>query len=207
MIFNDKEIERLILSIIVLSFAFMQSFYGKAEVFLFIISFVLTSLSYTFKQIIHYLAGKKFGFNVEYKLWGPGTVLAAVSSLFPLTFAVLGYIEIKSKYHDHVDRHSTDVGPFTWEIPLGIRKALISYAGIMSNLLLGMILLSFPLFDIYSLPLNIFKLGAFMNFSLALFNLLPVPDLDGIRVITYRASVWVLTTLMSLLLLIMVFII
>lgn len=205
MIFSDKELERIILSILILSFAFMFSFFHKAGVIIFLISFIITTISYIIREYAHYSSAKKFGFKSEYKLWAPGAVIAAISSLFPFTFAVLGYVKLESKYHDHVDVNLNDIGPFKWEIPLGIRKALISYMGILSNLGIGMFFLAFPLFDILTLPFNFFKFGAFINLSLALFNLLPVPDLDGIRVMVWRASVWVSTTLITAILLILVY--
>jgi len=63
-------------------------------------------------------------------------------------------------------------------------EALISLAGPASNLILAVILSLILRFSPIPLPVYLFFIIIVLNISLALFNLLPIPPLDGSKILT-----------------------
>ncbi len=89
------------------------------------------------------------------------------------------------------------IAPFGWAKPVPVNFAVltkreifkVAVAGPAANILLAIVLaLAFHLFELKTLPAigNFVLLGILFNLILAVFNLLPIPPLDGSKMVYAR---------------------
>lgn len=184
-----EEVRDLTISAIVISIAFSIALLGgitkliKASIYDFFsvitFSFIAVALGFILHELGHRSIARKFGCYSEYKMWPNGLILAILLSFFGFVFASPGAVVI----HPRID---------LWGrmIPLTRKKSgIISIAGSVMNIALSIIFLS--LYFIYNLP--IFYYGAKINAWLAIFNLIPIPPLDGFKVFLWNKSIWLAT--------------
>ena len=115
---------------------------------------------------------QRFGLWSEFRMWPMGLVLTFVTSLFGFLFASPGAVVIAG----NVDAE---------------RNGKISIAGPVVNLVLGAIGLLGCLTINHSGWVIFFLMLGNLNSFLALFNLLPIPPLDGSKIIPWRLEVWI----------------
>lgn len=181
-----EEARDLLISAIAISIAFSIALLGgiskiiKTSIsdFLSIFTFSLISVSLGFilHEIGHRNVARKFGCYSEYKMWINGLILAILLSFFGFVFAAPGAVVI----HPRIDLWGRTV-PLTKK-----KNGMISVAGSVMNIIISAIFLA--LFLIYNLP--IFYYGSKINAWLAIFNLIPIPPLDGFKVLIWNKSVW-----------------
>jgi len=192
---REKERNDLIISWIVISMAF--AFYlsginlfrifgnnaGNINNLLYGIPVALVAVGagFIFHELAHRYTAKKFGAHAEYHAWSGGLVLAISLALFiGFVFAAPGAVYI---FGERLTKR---------------QNGLISLSGPATNILTAIgfgviwiflavfasLWLSFPLISM------ILSYGILINLFLALFNLLPVPPLDGSKIISWNAIVW-----------------
>lgn len=191
---ETKEIRDILISWFVLSVAFMfllsnislynlGSSVGMITADLFVMYLFIVAVSFLSHELGHRQVARIYGFSASYQMWPLGVILALISSLLGFLIAAPGAVVISQK------------GPF-----MGGRKKLneiglrISVAGIAINIALSLIFTGLLLF--LTLPASIvpaLQIAAYINVWLALFNLIPIPPLDGSKVFYYSRKVWLLT--------------
>ena len=191
--FTGKEIRDLIISFIVIALAFSILYSNRdfnGILFIFPIVAIGVGAGFIFHELGHKFAAMHYGYWAEYQLWPTGLVIALVSSFFGFIFAAPGAVVIYSQ---------------------GMEKSengLVSLAGPAVNIVLGLIFLGIlnslgqvTDYNGYIIAL-ICLLGTRINFFLATFNLLPIPPLDGSKVLSWNALVWIVAFAISALLLV-----
>ena len=191
--FTGKEIRDLIISFIVIALAFSILYSNRdfnGILFIFPIVAIGVGAGFIFHELGHQFAAMHYGYWAEYQLWPTGLVIALVSSFFGFIFAAPGAVVIYSQ---------------------GMEKSengLVSLAGPAVNIVLGLIFLGIlnslgqvTDYNSYIIAL-ICLLGTRINFFLATFNLLPIPPLDGSKVMSWSIPVWILAFAVSAILLI-----
>ena len=191
--FTGKEIRDLIISFIVIALAFSILYSNRdfnGILFIFPIVAIGVGAGFIFHELGHKFAAMHYGYWAEYQLWPTGLVIALVSSFFGFIFAAPGAVVIYSQ---------------------GMEKSengLVSLAGPAVNIVLGLIFLGIlnslgqvTDYNSYIIAL-ICLLGTRINFFLATFNLLPIPPLDGSKVMSWSIPVWILAFAVSAILLI-----
>jgi Zn-dependent protease len=185
--FSREEIKDIVVSVVVIAFVFAYPDMANLPVV-----FLAVILGFFFHEMAHRYLARKFGCAALYRMWTTGLLFALVITvasgglfkfvapgavvIYPYTFGRWGY-RIKKL---------TDK-----------EEGIISVSGPAVNLFFAGIFLLVP-----------GDIGAFIssvNAFLALFNLLPIPPLDGSKVLRWSWGIWAFLFIVSLVLVIFKF--
>ena len=176
---DRSELVQILISWVTISFAFSLTAMHAPQFFpAFAASFPIILLTlgvgFIFHELGHRWLARKFGCIAFYRMWWPGLVLAlglAIMSSGRLIFAAPGAVMIGGKR-------------------LSLRESgLVALMGPAVNMAAGLFffLLAFSSNNVVAL---IGAWGAYVNFFLAAFNLIPFPPLDGEKVLQWSPMVW-----------------
>ncbi len=136
------------------------------------VMFVLVLLSFVGHEMGHKLVAQKYGLWSEFRMFPMGLILSLFMSVFGVLIAAPGAVVIKGRY-------------MTMD-----QNGRISMAGPMVNIILAIVgLAGVLLFNHTAILVPMYLLFA-MNSSLALFNLIPFPPMDGSKIIGWNLPVW-----------------
>lgn len=184
-----KEMRDLLISAIALAFIFSYKGIERPEAVIkdFPIALFAVSLGFLLHEMGHRYTAKKFGFHAEYRIWKEGFLIAIVITLLSnglFAFAALGAVVIFPKAN--VWGYST--------VATKRSMGLISISGPLMNFIIsGIFLVSYLIFPHYA-----FLLGISINIWLALFNLIPIPPLDGQKIMEWNVKIWVIMLAIAL---------
>lgn len=183
--FTGKEIRDLIISFIViaLGFTILYSNGNYSQIGLvFPIVMIGVGAGFIFHELGHKFVAMNYGYYAEYELWPTGLIIALVSSFFGFIFAAPGAVVIFSNGMEEKT------------------NGIISIAGPIVNIILGLIFFlilgslgNFVYTETGAIVYLICVLGTRINFFLAAFNLLPIPPLDGSKVMAWSVPIWLIT--------------
>ncbi|MBI4170411.1 MAG: site-2 protease family protein [Candidatus Aenigmarchaeota archaeon] len=183
-VFTLIEIKEIVISTIVLSVAFALAF--SDGIFnlnilklpmLVIFSFIAVGIGFLAHELIgHKLVSQHYEIHAEYRLWKTGLAIAIAFSMFGVVFAAPGAVMIYQ---------GTDLWGNT--LPLSKKRyGIISIAGPVTNIIIATVFLAANSFYASAL----FTFAAQVNIWLAIFNMLPVPPLDGSKVFAWDKRIW-----------------
>ena len=183
--FTGKEIRDLIISFIVIALGF-TILYSNGDyshvTLIFPVVMIGVGAGFIFHELGHKFVAMHYGYYAEYELWPTGLLIALVSSFFGFIFAAPGAVVI---YSNGMEKKT---------------NGLISIAGPIVNIILGLIFFlilgslgNFVYTETGAIVYLICVLGTRINFFLAAFNLLPIPPLDGSKVMSWSVPVWLIT--------------
>jgi len=197
---DSKEIRDILVSWIVLSFAFMfllgnislanPGSFGTITLGMFAMYLFIVAVSFLSHELGHRQVARMYGFKANFEMWPAGVILAVISSLLGFLIAAPGAVVIRPG-----------------KVFTGGRKKLneiglkISISGILINIFFGIIFGIALLFTAPGMIQNTLGIASFINFWLAIFNLLPIPPLDGSKVFYYNRAVWAVAFVAAILLL------
>ena len=188
--FTSIEVKEIILSAIVLSIAFAIAYSNgimNLDVAnlptLVIFAFIAVGIGFLAHELIgHKIIAQRLGLHAEYKMWRFGLIIALLSSLAGFVFAAPGAVYVSSR----VD---------LWGRMAGVSKrkmGFVSLAGPLVNLGLAIVFLGLNIFyPIVISGVSLFGLAVFINIWLGIFNMLPIPPLDGSKVFAWDKRIWV----------------
>lgn len=132
--------------------------------------------------ILHELAHKyvaiHFGAQAEYRAWSIGLLIALITSLFGFVFAAPGATYVYGGNN------------------IGTREnGIISLAGPLTNIIIAILFFIPMMAFAHNYIGQILSGVVFINLFLALFNLLPIPPLDGSKVFNWNKIVWAIAFL------------
>jgi Zn-dependent protease len=125
-------------------------------------------------ELMHKVVAQRYGAWAEFRLYPLGLVLALTFSLFGFVFAAPGAVYIQGRLTPK-------------------QNGLVSLAGPLTNVGVGSVFLV-ATFLVPGAGLLTYALGvvATINMFLGLFNLLPIPPLDGSKVLAWNIPVYIL---------------
>ena len=183
--FTKNEIRDLIISFIVIALGFTILYsngdYSHISI-VFPVVMIGVGVGFIFHELGHKFVAMHYGYYAEYELWPTGLLIALVSSFFGFIFAAPGAVVIYSQGMEEKT------------------NGLISIAGPLVNIALGLIFFlilgslgDFVYTEAGAIVYLICVLGTRINFFLAAFNLLPIPPLDGSKVLSWSVPIWLVT--------------
>ena len=183
--FTKKEIRDLIISFIVIALGF-TILYSNGDYshigIVFPVVMIGVGVGFIFHELGHKFVAMNYGYYAEYELWPTGLLIALVSSFFGFIFAAPGAVVIYSQGMEEKT------------------NGIISIAGPIVNIILGLIFFlilgslgDFVYTEAGAIVYLICVLGTRINFFLAAFNLLPIPPLDGSKVMAWSIPIWLIT--------------
>jgi len=199
--FSRIEIKHLLISIGVLTIAFAFALTKlkqnniflvtniDALLYLIPLSFFGIVTAFFFHELSHKFMAQKHGLWAEYRMFPQGLLLALILGFFtPLVFAAPGAVMFRG-------------GSRTFE------TGQIAVAGPLANIIIAMITLPIYLFVLFeeSMIGEIVAFICLINAFLATFNLLPFGPLDGVKVIRWNATVWVILFIIAIAILMSIF--
>ena len=184
--FTSSEVRDLIIAFIVISLCFAIVQGGRnTDVILSILPIVMIGVGAGFilHELGHKFVSMKYGYWAEFKLWPQGLIFALITSFFGFVFAAPGAVYTYAN-------HMTD------EI-----NGKISIAGPVVNIILALIFLAIGIAVYRSaftsqtavIIFTVCLVGYSVNSFLAVFNLLPIGNLDGSKVLTWNVGIWIAT--------------
>jgi len=177
----DKlEIMHITASVVTISLAFsIGALYAGLPAFLSSFPIVLLTLGVGFvlHEMAHRWMAKRYGCWAVYRAWKPGLAFAVGLALMTggrFVFAAPGAVHIGGKYLTPKE------------------SGMIALAGPIMNIIVGVFFLL--LFSTAADPLVkiIGGTGAWINFFLAFFNMIPFPPLDGSKILQWNTMAWLL---------------
>jgi len=186
--FSLREIKHILISVFVLTFAF--SFWGRGLIFGNDLNVIVSSIPFAFAGVVtgfffhevsHKFMAQKFGLWAEYRVYPMGLILSLFVSIFTgFVFAAPGAVMFMggSRYHE---------------------TGKIAMAGPLANIAVAFV--TFILFYYSFFGNQIVSLLGYIcliNVLLATFNLLPLGPLDGMKIIKWNATVWIVMLIASI---------
>ncbi|MBR9680716.1 MAG: site-2 protease family protein [Candidatus Altiarchaeota archaeon] len=172
------ELKELLISALAITFIFVYPYLRSPDWWVaFLLYFFFIGLGFAIHESAHKFMAKARGAWSEFRMWRQGL-------LFALLMRVVGgplFIAPGATYWAKRNATPEDQG-------------LVAVVGPISNIVLA------GIFFLSSLVIPILAIGTYVNLQLAMFNLLPIPPLDGSKVIKWNPIIWGVLFFTSLLL-------
>lgn len=182
--FSRRELKEIVISVAVLALAFTL-IYARSNTSLFnsnivlntvcwfMVSIIIVSVCFLLHEFGHKFTAQRYGAWAEYRMYPQGLVISLVTSLIGILVAMPGAVYISG----YIDAK---------------KNGIISIAGPGVNLILGALFMVLTFVTTGYVNIIVYLLAHF-NIFLALFNMLPIPPLDGSKILAWNKPVYFVT--------------
>lgn len=185
---SKTEITHLLVAWIVLTLCFSISAFRFSSILPLVLFIYLLAVGTGFvsHELAHKFTAQKYGYWSEFRLWPWGLAIALLSSVVTLgsfIFAAPGATYVVPRYHAYERSEKSE------------RKmmGIISLAGPLSNVAWAVVF--FFLSKLSGLPSLIGTVGFQVNLWLAAFNMIPLLGLDGMKIMSWRITIWAIVAI------------
>jgi len=179
--FAKDELRDLIISVFIITVVFS---YPNFDLFHFYLAAVV--VGFVFHELAHKFTAMRFGCASFFKMYPTGLLFGLVFMLLGFKVVAPGAVLI---YPFKFGRWGYRVSRLTVD-----EEGIIAFVGPATNLILA--------FAFLLIGTDWANFISFVNANLALLNLLPIPPLDGSKILKWRAWVWLLVFIISFILVI-----
>lgn len=190
-----SELFDLLISWAALTLAFGANYVIQRNIVGLGISGIAVATAFVFHEIAHREVARRYGLIARYKAWYVGLALALTLALAtakimgePFVLAAPGAVTILSYF-----------GPPPPQV-----SARIAAAGPLANIIVGVIFSIASFATGYPWSIYLRFIGD-VNLWIAFFNLIPIPPLDGSKIIRYSLTTWLALFTLALVLFFVVF--
>ena len=174
--FSEQEKQHLFLAIGALTLAFTLFFLdrGFSLVILVGLSFIAVCTGFLLHEIGHKVVAQRYGCWAEFRAWPMGLMLAVLSGFMGFLFAAPGAVYIQGYLSKEENGKVSAAGP-------------LMNIGVTSVLLPIVLFVPAIMFEIR------FLLGmiCYLNIFIGGFNMIPIPPLDGSKIIKWNPAIWI----------------
>ena len=183
--FSNLEKKELLKAWLAISVAFGIVLKGNDLGFMqnFILAALTVGVGFLLHELAHKIAAQRYKCWAEFKAFNEMLILAIIMSFFGFVLAAPGAVFIR--------------GIISKE-----KNGIISAAGPITNIILALIFYMIMQFS-YGYPKIIADYGLMINSWLALFNMIPVWNLDGAKVFAWNKIIYFFIVIIALILMIL----
>jgi len=185
-VFSKEEIRDIIISVIALIVIFAWQPFPKfgfdPETLPFFV--VVVIVAFVFHEMAHKFMARKFGLASQYRMWPQGILFGLIFMIIGLKFVAPGAVNVYPYKFGRWGYRRVNVQ----DAEMGIIAAM----GPLTNITFAII------FSLFTGPL--FYYLTLINAWLALVNLLPIPPLDGSKIVIWKPWIWGMMMALSLIL-------
>jgi len=181
---SNIEIRDLLISWLVLGFCFSLILFHSLSPSGFIIALIGLGVGFICHELSHKFVAQKLGFRAEFRLWQTGLIIALVCAFISM-FSPIGFL------------FAAPGAVYILSYTSRREGGLISLAGPSANIILALIFYAIAIHSSGLTQQLIGKYGMLINLWLAVFNLLPIPPLDGSKIFAWKISVWAMLMVIS----------
>ena len=178
--FYPKEIRDLTVAMLVLTLS-LALVLGHFKFYIYLpIAFLAVITGFFAHEMSHKYISIKYGYPAAFRSWNTGLLIALATSFFGFLFAAPGAVVV-------------------YGAPSREENGKISAAGPISNLIIGSFF--FALAIVFSQIHLLFLISFYifyLNFFLAFFNLLPIPPMDGLKILYWNSGIYAFLLILSL---------
>lgn len=185
---NTEELSHLAKAWLAISVAFAivlsSDLFSTEFTEMLLVSAVTVGLGFLLHELAHKLVAQHYHYSAEFRANNVMLLLAILTSFIGFIFAAPGAVMIKSYYIDK------------------IKNGKISLAGPLTNIILAFLfLLTMPFLGLIA------TYGLLINSWLAIFNMIPIWNLDGRKVLNWSKPIYTITLLVAISLFVMYYLI
>jgi Zn-dependent protease len=169
--FSETEVKHIGIALFVITLALTLFFFGSFSIGGFITMLLTFGVAFIAHELAHKFVAQRYGYWAEFRYWETGLILGLLMGLTrAFLFLAPGAVYIHSGYRGMSKK----------------QNGYISLAGAATNVALAFIF--FFLAPLFGPMISSFAVR--INLLLAIFNLLPIPPLDGSKVFAWDKQKW-----------------
>ncbi len=191
MIIDMDERLALLITVFVLGLVFGSGLLIRGDILMFLVITAIVSIAVIPHELAHRWSARRMGCYSRYVLSPFGLIMTLITAIpfIPFKVIMVGFTLVVPTRYD----------------PIFLKKlnGIVSYMGPLTNILIATgsltIYALLVKLGVYSPILYFFLLySTYINAWIAIFNLIPIPPLDGSKIITWKPILWIITLLFSI---------